>query len=71
MVFDKGPVSSLSRGAPVRDVLPCHPNAYLNINHTIYIEGEPFKIPKAYRIKKVIGQGSYGLVWYVVCFLCC
>lgn len=33
--------------------------------HTVFVENEAFRIPKAYRIKKVIGQGSYGLVWYV------
>jgi len=30
--------------------------------HTLTIENETFRIPKKYQIKKIIGQGSYGLV---------
>jgi mitogen-activated protein kinase 1/3 len=30
--------------------------------HTLNIENETFRLPKKYQIKKIIGQGSYGLV---------
>lgn len=30
--------------------------------HTLTIENETFRIPKRYQIKKIVGQGSYGLV---------
>jgi hypothetical protein len=66
MVYDRGGTVAISQERPwARDAfLSGSTNMNFTSNlHTIYVEGEPFRIPKAYRVKKVIGQGSYGLVW--------
>jgi hypothetical protein len=52
--------------ANLREAQGAAPAVELNELHTVTVKQEAFVIPRRYSVKKLVGKGSYGLVWYVV-----